>query len=73
MLQSVTAGPCIEAYLTITGYEPEQVVWLWVGSTVFAPPDGADPMFDYVMWISGLSPGGVTTERTMWGSLKALY
>ncbi len=73
VLQSVTAGPCIEAYLTITGYEPEQVVWLWVGSTVFVPPDGADPMFDYVMWISGLSPGGVTTERTMWGSLKALY
>ncbi len=73
VLQSVTAGPCMDAYLTITGYQPEQVVWLWVGSTVFTAPAGAEPMFDYVIWLSGLSPGGVMTERTLWGSLKALY
>ena len=45
-------------------------VWFWVGPTTFAPPAGAGPMYDYVVWFDY---GVIATEGTTWGTLKALY
>jgi hypothetical protein len=67
--QQATAGPCQEAFMTIVGM-PNTPVWLWVGPTVYANPDGGDNMFDYVVWFQyGIS----ATEPTTWGAIKALY
>jgi hypothetical protein len=71
--QQATAGPCAEAFMTISGYAYEAPVWFWVGSTVFAGPAGADNEYDYIVWFSGLKPGTIASESTTWGNLKALY
>ena len=47
--QQATAGPCLETFMTIVG-PANTPVWFWVGPTVFAPPPGGDPMYDYVVW-----------------------
>lgn len=70
--QQITAGPCAEAFMTISGYGSGSPVWFWAGPTVFAPPAG-DNMYDYVVWFSGLEPGIVATQTTTWGNVKALY
>ena len=72
VIQQATAGPCAEAFMTISGYAAGAPVWFWVGPTVFVAPAGAGPMYDYVVWFSGLEIG-VATESTTWGTLKALY
>lgn len=59
VVQLLTAGPCAPATMTITGYAPDAPVWFWAGSTVFAPPSGAETSYDYVVWFSGLAPGPV--------------
>jgi hypothetical protein len=71
VLQQATAGPCAEAFMTISGYGSGAPVWFWAGPTVYAAP-GADTSYDYVVWFSGLQ-GGVATEATTWSTLKALY
>ncbi len=73
VLQQATGGPCLEAFMTIGGYAHLAPVWFWVGPTVFAPPAGGDPTYDYVVWFTGLEPGIIATEATTWGTLKALY
>jgi hypothetical protein len=72
VLQLATAGPCLEAFMTITGYSMGEVVWFWAGPTVFTTPPGADNMYDYVVWFSGLS-GNVATEPSSWSTVKALF
>jgi len=72
VIQQAVAGPCTEAFMTISGYAAGAPVWFWVGSNVFVAPAGAGPMYDYVVWFSGLEIG-VATESTTWGTLKALY
>ncbi len=67
--QQATAGPCLETFMTIVG-PANTPVWFWVGPTVFAPPPGGDPMYDYVVWFDY---GVIATEGTTWGTLKALY
>jgi hypothetical protein len=69
--QQVIGGPCLPAYMTISGYGEGDDVWVWVGPTVFASPDGTRE-FDYVLWFTGLF-GEIATEETSWSSLKALY
>jgi hypothetical protein len=72
VIQQATAGPCAEAFMTISGYAFGAPVWFWVGSTVFVAPPGAGPMYDYVVWFSGLEVS-VATESTTWSTMKALY
>ena len=69
--QQATGGPCLEAYMTISGYGEGDDVWVWVGPTVYSSPDGTRE-FDYVLWMTGLF-GEIATEDTSWSSLKALY
>jgi hypothetical protein len=69
--QQATAGPCSEASMTIGG--PAGDVWFWVGSTVFADPDGGDNTYDYIVSITGLAPEVVPTQSATWGAVKALY
>jgi hypothetical protein len=71
VIQQATAGPCAEAFMTISGYAAGAPVWFWAGPTVFAAP-GADTSYDYVVWFSGLD-GTIATESTTWGSMKALF
>jgi hypothetical protein len=71
VVQSATAFACDQATMTITGYDPGQVVWFWAGPAVFIPPDGGDNEYDYVVRFSGLEPT-VATESTTWGRVKAL-
>jgi hypothetical protein len=68
------AGPCAPGALTTVGpYDLGEVIWFWVGPTVFiAPPGSDDNEYDYVVWFSGLEPA-VATESTSWGTVKALY
>ena len=66
--QQATAGPCTEAFMTLTG-APNSTKWFWVGPTVFASPDDTTE-FDYTIWFSGMP---VATESTTWSNVKALY
>jgi len=71
--QQVTGGPCLEAYMTISGYAEGAVVWIWAGPTVFAQPPGfPDNEYDYVLWLSGLM-ADIATESSSWSNVKALY
>ncbi len=72
VIQQATGGPCLEAYMTITGYAPGAAVWFWIGSTVFAPPQGAGNEYPYVCHLDGLE-WAVETEPTTWSHVKALY
>lgn len=72
VIQLATAGPCAEDALTVTGYAAGAPVWFWCGPTVFAPPPGADMMYDYVVWFAGLE-GVIANEPTTWSTVKALY
>ncbi len=73
VLQQATGGPCLEAAMTITGYDPGAPVWFWAAPTVFWPPSGDVYMFDYVLWLDGLDPGPIATEPATWGTVKALF
>ncbi len=70
--QQATGGPCLEAYMTITGYAHGAAVWFWVGPTVFAPPAGDPNMYDYVASITGIEPD-IATVPTSWSTVKALF
>ncbi len=72
VIQQATGGPCLEAYMTITGYAQGAIVWFWAGSTVFAPPQGASNSYNYVCEFTGLQ-GSVQTEPMTWGAIKSLY
>ncbi len=73
VLQIAEAGPCVEAYLTLSGYGLQAPVWVWGGPQTYVPPAGAPNEYNYIIWFSGLFPEGVATEATTWGTLKALY
>jgi len=71
--QQIEVGPFMPQTMTIAGYDPGQMVWLWAGSSDFTPPGGNPPQeYLYVLWISGLE-AAVATEPTSWGAVKALY
>jgi len=71
--QMVTAGPCDPQVLTVDGYPPGAMVWIWVAPTTFTGPNGPGE-FDYVLWLDGImGPAATVTERTTWGACKALY
>jgi hypothetical protein len=71
VIQSVQAGPCLEATMTVTG-AAGSTVWLWAGPTVYADPAGADVAeFDYIL-VTNLE-GGVATENHSWTGVKALF
>jgi hypothetical protein len=68
LIQQINAGPCVEAYMTISGYAPGAVAWFWAG-----PGDWQqNAEYDYMCWFSGLEPG-VATEPTSWSNVKALF
>ena len=71
VVQLATAGPCEEVSMTITGYDPWQDVWFWVGPTNWDAPSWPYE-YDYVCWFSGLQPI-LATEATTWSTVKALY
>lgn len=80
VLQNVPIGRCAEGVLTVTG-EPGAEVWLWTGPTMFEAPGGFEGFeYDYVLWLEGLEPAGVTgvpeegPERAAnWSSVKQLF
>jgi hypothetical protein len=73
VLQSLTAGPLDPATMIITG-TPQQVVWIWVGSTVFVPPAGYPVNeYDYVLTLEGLMPGVIAVEAATWSAVKNRY
>ncbi len=72
VLQTATAGPCQEAYMTITGYPQGAPIWFWVGSATHTPPPGADTEYDYVCLFSGFTIVD-PVEPTSWSRVKALF
>jgi len=73
VLQSATAACWDPALLTVVG-EPGEIVWLWIGPTVFDPPPGMEGHeFEYLMSLSGLQAGPVATDSVTWSALKMLY
>jgi len=59
VLQNITVGPCSPGSMFVYG-NPHSPVWIWVGPTVFYPPDGfVGNEYDYVMTISGIEDGDV--------------
>jgi hypothetical protein len=71
VVQHVVIGPCAEATMTITG-EPGSLVWFWVGSTMFWPPDYFDgDSYNYVLHLNLEEP--VATESQSWTSVKSLF
>ena len=68
VIQQPIAGPCVEAYMTISGYAPGAAVWFWAGASAWE----ATGNYDYVCWFSGLDTG-VATEATSWSNVKALF
>ncbi len=72
VLQQTVVGPVSPGSMTITGYDPGEPVWFWVGSTVFAAPGGGVEDYDYVVWFTGLEPV-VATAAATWSTIKALY
>jgi len=73
VVQQIQVGPVVPGTMTITGYAPGEVVWLWVGPTTFTPPSGPAPQeYDYLLWLSGLEVP-VATEAASWSAVKALY
>jgi hypothetical protein len=71
---AATTVPCVEGFMTITGYASGSPVWFWVGPSTYAPPAGAGPEYDYVVSFDGLTyTPPVATQSTTWGSMKALF
>jgi len=69
-LQQVTGGPCAPAQMTVTGHEPGELLWLWVGPTGWDAP--SLPLeYDYVCWFYG--SWGIAVAPTNWSTVKALY
>ncbi len=64
---------CTGATLSFPVTEGEEV-WLWVGPSSFDPPPGVtDRNYIYSMTITNNMFGVVPSEKTSFGSLKALY
>ncbi len=73
VLFSAVAGPCEPATLMLQG-APGEVLWLWVGPSVYAPPEGFEGNeFDYICFFVGLEDGVVTTDRVSFDRVKSLY
>ena len=68
VLQSVTFGPSWPHEMTITGPAGSDV-WIWVGSTVFAPPWGMPNEYEYVLYFDAV----VGVENHSWTGVKALF
>jgi len=51
---------------------PGEIIYLWVGPTVFVSPDGTTE-FPYFGTLSGHVAGVVATEESSWGGVKSLY
>ena len=57
--QNMTVGPCVPGTMVIP-CTPGEIIYLWVGSTYFSPPDGfVGNEFDYVLAIDGIMDGSV--------------
>ncbi len=72
VVQSATAGPCLEVTMMIGGYSLGGDVWFWVGPTGFAPPYDTGNEYDYVCSFSGLEEVDAV-EPTSWSRVKALF
>lgn len=74
VLETIEAGPCSPAALTIEG-NPGQVVWLWVGPEDYTPPGGfVGHEFNYICNFTGLAhDGAVATDQISFDRLKTLY
>jgi hypothetical protein len=70
--QQATTEGCTEGTLTIGG-APGTSVWLWAGPHTFSPPYGDPNVYDYLLILSGLAPGPVTTEPATWSTVRALF
>ncbi len=71
--ESMTAGPCSPATMSISG-TPGDVVWLWVGSTTYTPPVWfVGNEYKYTCDFNGIMGGYVSTEEFTFDALKSLY
>ena len=69
VVQSLVVGPCLANTMIITG-DAGDLVWFWVGPTVFSSPEGSPFEFDYVL-TTNLDP--VATEAHSWSAVKELF
>lgn len=73
VLQTLHAGPCAPATMTISGNHGE-VVWLWAGPESFVPPPGfVGHEFNYLSIFNGMESGEVGAEPLSWDAVKSLY
>ncbi len=69
--ESITAGPCAPATMTLQG-NPGDTVFLWVGPSEYTPPVGfVGNEYDYTGHFAGLE--AVATSVKSFGSVKSLY
>lgn len=69
--EQMTADCGSPQVMVISG-NPGDVVWLWVGSTVFESPTGA-PEFAYRSDFTGLAEGPIATDASSFDGIKAMY
>ena len=71
VLQQQIGGVCSPSPSVQVFGTPGDIVWLWVGPTVFAGPEAVFS-FDYILTIDGLV-SGVALEPASWSGVKELY
>jgi len=73
ILNSLYIEDCDPGFIQLQG-APGSLIRLFVASYAYtAPSVWPGNEYDYILEISGLAPGTVSTSQQSWGSLKALY
>jgi len=73
VLQTMTAGPCAPASMTILG-SPGEIIWMWIGSEEFTPPIGfTGNEYNYQCDFTGLDYSCVPTTPTTIDKIKSLF
>ncbi len=64
----LTGGPCEPLTLSYNA-TAGQLLWLWVGASVF---EGV-PLSDYILEVSGIEGGTTPTTESTWGTIKGMF
>jgi hypothetical protein len=63
---------CEPGSMSIYADEGEQMI-IWIAPMTFAAAPYQEHEYEYVLWLSGMMRGGVATEPTSWGNVKAIF
>ena len=73
VIDQILVNNCDPRTMTILG-SPGDIVWLWVGPSVYTPPPGFDGHeFDYYSHFLGLEGSVTSTDHVSFDGIKCLY